>query len=105
MTDVTYSLLIEILTRHDSRFGMSVRYEIVDKSNAEKKELRHRMLHQPDIGERRRHLPVRYDGDNGLISMRTVKAVIQRFELPADIFEETDTDDVSPSLEEGSRQM
>ena len=54
--DVTYSLLIDILTRHDSRFVMSVRHEIVNKNEAEKKELRHRMLHHPGIGGKRRHL-------------------------------------------------
>ena len=37
MRDVTYSLLIEILARHDSRFVMSVVHEIVDKNEAEKK--------------------------------------------------------------------
>ena len=104
MTDVTYSLLIDILTRHDSRFVMSVRHEIVNKNEAEKKELRHRMLHHPDIGGRRRHLPVRYDGDAELINVRTLKAIVRRFELPSDIFDGTDTDDESPSWAEGSKQ-
>ena len=84
---------------------MSVIHEIVDKNEAEKKELRHRMLHHPDVGGRRRHLPVRYDGDDELVSMRTLKAIVRRFELPAAIFEETDTDDESSSLEEGSKQI
>ena len=97
MTDVTYSLLIEILTRHDSRFVMSVAHEIVNKSETEKKELRHRMLHHPDINGRRRHLPVRYDGDDELISVRTLKAIVRRFELPSDIFDGADNDVESPS--------
>lgn len=87
MPDVTYSLLVEILARHDSRFVISVVHEIVNKNEAEKKELRHRMLHHPDIGGIRRHLPVRYDGDDELIRIRTLKAIVRRFELPSDIFE------------------
>ena len=95
MTDVTYSLLIEILTRHDSRFVMSVRHEIVNKNEAEKKELRHRMLHHPDIGGRKRHLPVRYDGDDELVGMKTLKAIVRRFELPSNIFDGVDRNEES----------
>ena len=97
MIDVTYSLLVEMLTRHDSRFGISVAYEIVNKNEAEKKELRHRMLYHPDIGGRRRHLPIRYNGDDDLISVRTLSAIVRRFELPPDIFEKADSDDGSSS--------
>ena len=95
MTDVTYSLLIETLERHDSRFVMSVRHEILDKNEAEKKELRHRMLHHPDIGGKKRHLPVPYDGDDELVSVRTLKAIVRRFGLPSDIFDRADNDDGS----------
>lgn len=95
MTDVTYSLLIEILTRHDSRFVMSVRHEIVNKNETEKKELRHRMLHHPDIGGRKRHLPVRYDGDDELVGMKTLKAIVRRFELPSNIFDGVDRNEES----------
>ena len=95
MTDVTYSHLIEILTRHDNRFVMSVRHEIINKNKAEKKELRHRMLHHPDIGGKRRHLPVGYDGDDKPIKVRTLKALIRRFELPSDIFDSADNDEKS----------
>ena len=104
MTNVTYSLLIEILTGHDSQFVMSICNEIVNKNEAEKKEARHRMLHHPDIGGRKRHLPVRYDGNDKLIPVRTLKAIVRRFELPSDIFDRVDSDDESPSWAEGSKQ-
>ena len=97
MTDVTFSVLVEILTSHDNRFVMSVVHEIVNRRDAEKKELRHRMLHHPDIGGRRRHLPVPYDGDDDLINVKTLKAIVRRFELPADIFDGADKDDASPT--------
>ena len=99
MTDVTYSLLVEILASHDGRFVMSAVHEIVNRNEAEKTELRHRMLHHPDIGGKRRHLPVRYDGEDELISVRTLKAIERRFELPTDIFDREDGDrETSSSL-------
>ena len=97
MIDITYSALIEILTRHDSRFVMSVSHEIVNNNESDKRELRHRMLHHPDVGGQRRHLPVRYDGDDELISVRTLEAIVRRFQLPSDIFDGTDADDEPPS--------
>lgn len=97
MIDVTYSLLVEILTRHDSRFVMSICHEIVDKNEAERKELRHRMLHHPDISGRKRHLPVRFYGDDELIPVRTLKAIVRRFDLPSDIFDGASNEDESPS--------
>ena len=93
MTSVTYSLLIEILRRHDSRFIMSVVHEIVNSHEAERRELRHRMLHHPDVSGRSRHLPVRYDGDDKRISERTLKAIVRRFELPSDIFDGADKEE------------
>lgn len=86
MDDVTYSLLIEVLTRHDSRFAVRVKHEVVNKNKGEKKELRHRMLVHPDIGGKRRHIPVRYDGDEELIGVRSLKAIVRRFDLPTGIF-------------------
>ena len=87
MAALTYAVLVEILTEHDNRFVMSVAHEVVDGNDAEKKELRHRMLHHPNIGGRKRHLPVPFDGHRAPVKARTLKAIVRRFELPADIFE------------------
>jgi len=87
VTEVTYAQLVEILNAHDSRFVMSVGHEIVDGKQEEKRELRHRMLHHPDVSGRSRHLPVPYDGEDRLIGVRTLKAIVRRFELPSEVFE------------------
>ena len=87
MRSVTFSQLIKILRNHDSRFVTSVCHEVANKNYAEKSELSHRMLIHPDIGGKRRHIPVRYDGDDGLIPTRTLNAVVRRFDLPSSIFD------------------
>ena len=97
MTRVTYSLLMEILVGHDSRFVMRVVHEVLNGNEASKTERRHRMLHHPDIGGNSRHLPIPYDGGDEPIRARTLKAIVRRFELPPDIFDRTDLDSVPPS--------
>lgn len=92
MIRVTYSRLEEILVCHDSRFVISTMYEVVDGNEAEKKELRHRMLHHPDIEGSSRHLPIPFDGDDEPIGVRTLNAIVRRFKLPSDFFDNQDQD-------------
>ena len=46
-------------------------------------------------------MPIRYDGDDELINVRTLKAIVRRFELPSDIFDREDKDGELLSLDEG----
>jgi hypothetical protein len=71
-----YSEVIRKLRKHDPRF-------VVWKNRAKGSE---RMIYHPDIGGRPKSYPLKCHGANTEIEKGHLKAIIRRFNLPADFF-------------------